>query len=319
MPGPTAEGGGIRGLVFDLQRCCTHDGPGLRTTIFLKGCPLRCLWCDNPESQRAAPELMYFEERCNGCGSCLPACPRGALGRRDGKIGIDRSACDGCGECVRACAPGALRVVGELLGVRKVVEAAVRDLPFYRRSGGGVTLSGGEPSLQPEFASELLRECRALGIHTAVETAGCLEWGSLSRVVRSVDLVLYDLKHMDGRRHEELTGAPNGLILENLRRIGRVGVPVLVRVPIVPGLTDSEENLRATVEFCLEVDSLLGIEPLAYHPLGVPKYKRLGREYPLGDLPPPEEEHMRRIASEMERWGAKVLRGYFSGSPRSKV
>jgi pyruvate formate lyase activating enzyme len=306
------EEGGPVGLVFDVQRCCTHDGPGIRTTVFLKGCPLRCLWCDNPESQRAVPEMMYFEERCTGCGSCLAICPRGALEVRDGKIGIDRRACDGCGECESACSRGALRRVGEYLSVEEVVRRVRRDHPFYRRSGGGVTLSGGEPSLQPGFASEILRRCRELGIHTAVETAGEQEWEALSRLLRFTDLVLYDLKHMDPEEHERLTGVPNGRILENARRMGRRGVPVLVRVPIVPGLTDSEENLRAIVEFCLEMEGLVGVEPLPYHPLGVPKYGRLGREYGLKDLSPPGEEELERIRSRMEGWGVRVFRGYFS-------
>lgn len=301
----------IKGLIFDIQRFCIHDGPGIRTTVFLKGCPLRCLWCDNPESQMATPEIMYFEDKCTNCGLCVQRCPHEAIRMAGGRIKIDRSACSGCGECARACPPGALKTIGKYVSAGEVVEAVKRDDPFYRRSGGGITLSGGEPSLQPEFASEILRRCRALGIHTAMETSGYQEWGVFSRVIRFVDLVMYDLKHMDPKKHERFTGVPLEPILENARSIGRMNIPVLIRIPVVPGFTDSEENIRATVEFAKQIDSLVGIEPLAYHSIGSIKYDRLGREFKLKGLQPPDEGRMREIKSMIKDLGVPVFEKYF--------
>ena len=291
------------GLIFDIQRFCVHDGPGIRTTVFMKGCPLRCLWCDNPESQIMTPEVLYFEDKCTDCGLCVERCPARAIKAANGKIKLDRLVCNACGDCVDVCVPAALKITGKYMSVNEVVEAVERDYPFYRRSGGGVTLSGGEPLMQPEFARNILKECQALGIHTAIETTGCQKWALFSRVLQFVNLVIYDIKCLDSGEHKAFTGVPNKLILENARRLNRMNIPVLMRIPVIPGYNDSHDNIKATLGFAKGLDRLVGVEPLAYHPMGTVKYERLGREYQLKDLESPSEESMQEINSMIKGLG----------------
>ena len=305
----------VKGVIFDIQRFCTHDGPGLRTTVFMKGCPLRCLWCDNPESQIMTLEVMYFEDKCTNCGLCLERCPTRAIKMVNEKVKIDRLLCDACGECISVCAPGALKVTGEYMSVSEVVEAVERDYPFYRRSGGGVTLSGGEPLMQPKFAQSILRECQTLGTHTVIETMGYQEWDVLSKVLPFINLVIYDIKHMDSQKHRAFTGVPNKLLLENVIKISRMNIPVLIRIPIIPGYNDSRDNIEATLEFARGIDTLIGVEPLAYHPIGAIKYERLGREYKLKDLQPPSEERMQKLNSMIKGLGLQPPDQYSHAEP----
>jgi len=302
------------GVVFNIQRYSVHDGPGIRTLVFLKGCPLRCLWCDNPESQLKTPELVYDEGKCIGSKACLDACPVGALSGIETDCGgwrveIDRAVCSACGICAESCVAHALAMMGERMNLGQVMKEVERDRPFYQRSGGGVTLSGGEPSAQLEFAAALLSECQARGIHTAVETCGCREWNAFSRLLRHTDLVLYDLKHMDSEKHKQFTGVPNELILENARRIAGEGIPMAVRFPIVPGYTDGERNIRATARFVEELRTVGEIHLVPYHRLGEFKYARLGREYDLATLRPPSESDMKRHAKMIESYGLRAQVG----------
>ena len=274
----------VRGLVFDVQRWSLHDGPGIRTVFFLKGCPLRCAWCCNPESQNQAPEVGVFPDRCSGCGVCIPVCTR-ALARpaREGGV-ADRDACTGCGECVNACPNQARSVFGALMSPENVRDAALRDAPFQRRSGGGVTFSGGEPFQQPDFLAKCASLCASAGIAVAVETCGVFAWNDAVAALSDIDLVILDIKHMDPGIHRRLTGKPNDVILENARRFSRAGIPLLVRTPLIPGCTDDPANVEAIRAFVgSELPTAVGHETLPYHELGKGKYSALGRKYPIAE------------------------------------
>jgi pyruvate formate lyase activating enzyme len=267
------------GVVFDIQHYAVHDGPGIRTLAFLKGCPLRCLWCGNPESHRAAAELLHHAGRCRACFRCVEACSTGAADRGEDGPRIAREQCGGrCGwECVEACPDSALARVGDPLEASLVAGRVAADLPFYRNSGGGVTVSGGEPFAQPQFVLDLLAQCRLLGIHTAVETCGHARPEDLLAAAPWVDLFLFDLKVMEAARHQELTGVPNDLILANLRALAaRARERVVVRVPVIPDLTDDLHNLGAIAALAREL-RISKVELVPYHPFGEEKYTALGR------------------------------------------
>ncbi len=297
------------GTIFDIQRYSIHDGPGIRTTVFLKGCPLRCPWCANPASQRFAPEVEYLGDRCLRCFCCADACPRGAISPVLGEHRLDRVACDGCGRCAEACPAGALRIVGRQVTVGEVVDVVERDRLFYARSGGGVTLSGGEPAAQPEFASALLRACKRRGFHTAIQTTAAQSWNHLGSVVREADLVMLDVKVLDGALHRQLCGASNELILANARRIAESkGQAVVVRIPVIPGYTGSPSLVQRIVDFA----SSLGISEvhlLPYHRLGEAQYERLGRTYPLRGQPACPDEDCRALVARLDRRGLRIIIG----------
>ena len=239
----------LEGIVTNIQRFSIHDGPGIRTTVFLKGCNLRCFWCHNPETLRTSPELQVFPQRCIACEACLEACERGGHVVVDGNRQYLRDLCIVCGSCADTCYAQCLVVVGERMSVDQVVEEVLRDMPFYERSGGGVTLSGGEPLLQIEFTEALLERCRKEGLHTAVETAANYAWERLERILPQTDLIMMDVKLMDPEQHRACTGVSNERILANARRLGAQGVPLIVRTPIVPGINDTEEAVSAIASF----------------------------------------------------------------------
>jgi pyruvate formate lyase activating enzyme len=268
-------GTSLTGRVFDVQRFSLHDGPGIRTVVFFKGCPLRCAWCANPESQRAAPQIAWFQNLCAGCGRCVEACPEGAVTMDSGRPLTDRRLCTACGACAEACSRGARRLMGREMTVDDVVAAVRRDAPFYRRSGGGITFSGGEPLSQPEFLLECLRRTRRLGYHTAVETCGHARWGDLAAAADVADLFLFDLKHIDPVRHERLTGVGNRLILESLEKLLETGAEVKVRVPVIPGANDDPESVAALAEFVACHPAIRKVDLLPYHSLGLHKYEAL--------------------------------------------
>lgn len=279
---------GATGLVFDIRGFSLHDGPGLRTTVFLKGCPLRCLWCCNPESQQAQPEAVWIAERCIGCNRCLEVCVARAIAlTADGGRWIDPGRCDACGRCVEACPGEALQVVGRRMPVEAVLAQVARDALYAEHSGGGLTLSGGEPLAQPEFALELLRRYRSeeKGAHTAVETSGEAEWEVLETLLPEVDLFLYDLKHPDSAAHRRLTGRGNERILANARRLAAAGANLVIRMPLVEGENDDPRALSATADFVASLRAVRRIDLLPYHRLGEPKYRRLGRCYRLEGKP----------------------------------
>lgn len=307
--------GKTKGRVFNIQRYSIHDGAGIRTLVFLKGCPLRCLWCSNPESQKSEPELGFIESRCVGSGACgapcLPACPLQAIRlNAQGKPEIDRRVCDACGKCALACGKDALKVVGREMTVDEVMAEVEKDRAFYRRSGGGVTVGGGEPLAQHEFAAELLEAAQRAYLHTALETCGHGPWDHLEAVLKHVDLLQFDLKHMDHRKHQELTGQSNEMILGNLKRVLSVKAPqdVIIRIPVVPGYNDSVENIRETAGFVAG----LGFEQaelVPYHRLGVSKYAQYGLVYPLAGCDPPSQMHLDELREIVKESGLAEMAG----------
>lgn len=297
------------GTVFDIRKYSVHDGPGIRTTVFFKGCPLSCLWCHNPEGQSRAPEIMYRQARCIQCDTCKYICHVGAIQRRDGVTSIDTSRCDLCGDCLEECFAGGLEMAGRTVTVSQVMQEIESDIIFYDQSGGGVTFSGGEPLLQPVFLKALLEACRLKGIHTAVDTSGYTSWKTLDALRGMVDLFLYDLKVMDETRHKEYTGVPNRLILQNLRRLSEHGERLIVRMPIIPGLNDQPENIEQSGRFLSSLASLERVDLLAYHKIGLAKYDSLQKGYSLKDTQPPSDERMSELAGLLNTFGLQVKIG----------
>jgi len=290
-----------KGMVFEIKRFAVHDGPGIRTTVFLKGCPLRCLWCHNPESISPHPQVVFFRSRCIGCSRCVDTCPQGAQMPTDDPLRkIDRSMCDACGACVDECPAAALVMSGRLMEPAEVMGEVVRDKPFYDSSGGGMTLSGGEPAMQPAFVLELLKAARARHIHTALDTSGLVPWPVLESMRGYVDLFLYDLKLIDSNEHEQYTGVANEPILDNLRRLVEAGASVQVRVPIVSSITDTESNLLGVARLVSEL-GLPAAEPLPFNVLAVSKYTQLGMTFPLEGRGAPSRQRMASIRGLLGR------------------
>ncbi len=289
---------GKTGVVFDIQRFSVHDGPGIRTTVFLKGCPLRCLWCHNPEGIFPGPELMFFEYKCLSCGTCARVCPEKAIvlvPTEGAKPALDRRKCTGCGICAEACPSGAWRRVGRTITVEELLSALERDALLYDRSEGGVTFSGGEPLFQPEFLLAALKACKERHIHTTVDTSGHAPTSVLAAIAPCTDLFLFDLKPMDEEEHRRYTGVSNHLIHENLRKLVEWGKPVIVRVPLIPGVTDTDRNIQMLVAFLRELrGGIKKVELLPYHDVAE-KYQRLGRPYDMPQLSRPPEERVQEL------------------------
>jgi len=268
------------GRVFDIQRFSTHDGPGIRTTVFLKGCPLQCLWCHNPEGLSPDPQMSFSPERCIGCGDCVAACPNRVHRLEPSGAGVvhvlERQRCRLCGACAGACVSGALEMVGRDLSVAEVLGEVLADRAFYGPSGGGLTLSGGEPMLQFDFTAALLQAAKEQGLHCCLETSGFAPRGHFEALLRLVDLFLYDYKETDPERHIDYTGVPNDLILENLRGLHAWGAKIALRCPIVPGCNDREDHFAGIATLAREMPKLEGIELVPFHPLGRGKVERVG-------------------------------------------
>ncbi len=309
--GPLAEATGdtARGLVASIRRLAVHDGPGIRTIVFMKGCPLRCVWCAAPETQLPGREILHYPERCLGCELCRQACPEGAIAvASDADRRIDRSRCTLCGRCVEACAAEALQMPAREMSAAEVLAEVERDRMFYRHSGGGVTISGGEPLMQPAFTSALLRSCRQAGLHTAMETSGLQSWEVFAATLVDLDLLLYDLKLMDPEAHRQYTGASNERILENLERAVARGIPTVVRIPVIPGFTDQDSNILAMRQLLRGIGPIRRIDLLPYHRLGEAMYARLGREYALS-LPLVTDERLEHVAGLLQAAGFVVQVG----------
>lgn len=280
----------VEGVVFDLQRFALHDGPGIRTTVFLKGCPLSCVWCHNPESRAHQPQLAFDATKCTNCLECVAVCPTGALYDAGGTLGVNHALCDGCGRCIEVCPTGALRIIGETRSVSDIIDEVERDRAYYERSGGGFTVSGGEPLARPHFARALLREARRRGLHTCLDTSGAVSRDRLDMVIPFVDLFLYDYKGTDPAMHLQQTGVSNDIVLDNLAFLLRRGARVNLRCPLVPGVNDSKDHLRGIAAVSASYPELEAVEIMAYHDMGKAKAEQIGYENPLRDLPTTSEE-----------------------------
>lgn len=310
----------VTGIVFNIQRFSVHDGPGIRTTVFLKGCSLRCFWCHNPEGIRPGPEIQFFPNKCIGCGECRAVCSGSAHIIQDGTHLYLRENCEICGRCAEACFAGALELTGQVVTVEQVMAEVLADRAFYENSGGGVTLSGGEPLLQREFTRELLKRSRAEGLHTAVETTANCRWERLAELLPLTDLVMMDIKHMDPEKHRAATGGSNGRILANAQRLMETSVPVVFRVPVVPTVNDTAQEIGAIAAFVQDLTEirrkshagtsdlppLPSLELLAFHRLAADKYRSLGMDYRASQLHAPPREHMAALKEHVRSYGIIV-------------
>lgn len=270
------------GKIFDIQRFSIHDGPGIRTTVFLKGCNLKCLWCHNPESQSSTDELLFYQDKCIGCGACRRVCRKN-----------ENEPCVACGKCVTVCPRDARELAGKTVSAKEVMETVLKDKKYYVTSGGGVTLSGGEPLLQRDFVLEILKNAKANDLHTAIETAGNVQWETFEQVLPYLDLILYDIKAIDEKTHRHCTGVSNRLILENAEKLKKQSTKLLFRMPVVPGYNDAEvKRVRAFTEgFDLEL--------MPYHEIAKNKYRALSRPYYTEDASPPSKDEMEKLATEI--------------------
>lgn len=311
----------LTGRLYDIQGFSVQDGPGVRTTAFLKGCPLRCPWCHSPESQLFKKQLSWIAMRCVGTDACkercLKACPQGAIelgGKREDPVSkqeiqlihVKRDICNDCGICEKSCYSEALYLCGKDYTVDELMKRLLQDRKFYEKSGGGVTISGGEALCQIDFVEEVLKRLKEEGIHTALDTTGYAPWETVERTLPYTDLYLYDLKHMDSKKHKDVIGVPNELILSNARKLAEHGKKLQIRIPVIPLFNHDEENIRKTAEFCQTLgESVAMIQLLPYHNLGVMKYLRIS-DKPVAQATPPSDEYMEKLKKIMEEYGLPV-------------
>lgn len=294
------------GIVFDIQHYSIHDGPGIRTSVFLKGCPLKCLWCQNPESQKHYPQLMFDAQKCTGCSHCVAVCSQNAIRMENGKSRTDRSKCVGCGSCVSVCLPEARSISGKRMTVEEVCREVMADKLFYQETGG-ITLTGGDPLNQPVFSKAILARCKELGITTCIETCGFGNWDIFKPILKYTDTVLYDIKHINSEKHKQCTGVGNELILDNIKRISaETGLPIFVRVPVVPGYNDEPDNYHAMGRFISEnVPTCQAVELLPYHRLGEGKKLQLEEDIDMESRTPSESE-IEHLCNIIRSYGIEV-------------
>ena len=294
------------GMILNIQKFCLHDGPGIRTTVFFKGCPLRCKWCANPESQKSTRQLTLDKNKCTGCGACVAACPQNARTIEAGFPKVNTALCNRCGACLENCLNGAIALEGKVADVEQVLAEVRKDKVFYDRSGGGVTLSGGEVLLRLPFARELSRRLHQEGIHVAVETAGVAKEERFRALLKEIDYVMMDLKHYDSAAHRAGTGRGNEQVLANLRILRDSGVPFLVRIPVIPGFNDSLEDAAAFALLLKEMD-IFKVQLLPFHRLGCHKYELLGLAYDYADTPSMQAEELEDYSRAFTRMGIEVI------------
>lgn len=297
-----------RGLVFDIKPASSDDGPGIRTVIFLKGCPLSCVWCHSPESIKQLPELVFYRDKCVLCGRCVVSCPNGAQELTNRKRTINREKCHSCGLCTQSCYPVALEIKGLYVTVGEILEEIEKDMIFYRNSGGGVTLSGGEPTFQPMFTLNILKRCKEKNISTALETNGFVEWRTLEKILGYTDLLLYDIKHMNSARHREYTGVSNELILQNLKKVIQRRKEVIIRLPIIPGYNDSESNIRQTASYLRSLD-VNKVNLLSYNEMAGSKYHWIDKDFKLSHVKYPGMEKMETIREIIQSYKLNATMG----------
>lgn len=298
----------LRGLITNVQRFSIHDGPGIRTTVFFKGCPLRCFWCHNPETWRKQPEVQVFPDRCIGCGACFERCPRGAHVQVDGQRLFHRELCQACGRCVDTCYAEALVMAGRWWTPEELLEELLRDQPFYEQSGGGITLSGGEPLMQQAFSLRVLQLCRQAGLHTAIETAAFCRWEEMAELLPWLDLVMMDIKLADDEQHRAATGVSNRRVLENARRLAETDMPLIVRTPVVPTVNDTAEAIEAIAAVVRDFPNLLYYELMPFHRLAEGKYRSLDIPYQARDFDPPTREAMEALAERARALGVPKVK-----------
>ena len=298
----------MTGAIFDIQKFSIHDGPGIRTTVFFKGCPLRCIWCHNPEDISKTPLLSFRPDPCIGCGYCFHICSRQCHYVKDKKHLVDRTQCLSCGRCVRECYSGALELVGRKTSADEIMREVLKDKSYYNNSGGGLTLSGGEPLMQSAFAQALLRAAKAAKLHTCVETSGFVAWSCLERIRKLTDLFLYDIKETDRARHVEFTGGPNARILANLRHLHARGANIILRLPIIPGYNDRADHFDGIAAICRELTGIQGVEIMPYHLLGEGKLGRFNLDKTRrANTISPKRETIENWIKELRQRGINVV------------
>jgi pyruvate formate lyase activating enzyme len=297
------------GEIFDIKKYAIHDGPGIRTTIFFKGCPLSCHWCHNPESLSGTTQRLYREERCIGCMECIKACLNNAITAAENQLKWEAANCVYCKTCARVCPAEAVEFIGKTMSIEDVMAEITKDTLFYDESSGGVTFSGGEPLMQPSFLMGLLKACGDLDLHRTVDTCGYADTRTLLNVATHVELFLYDLKHMDSEKHYRYTGVPNEMILTNLKCLSRQGARIIIRLPLIPGINDDRENIERTGAFLSSLAGVNQVNILPYHRTAAAKYKSLGLNYGAVDIARPARDHLESIAGQLEKYDLQVKIG----------
>ncbi|MPQ43181.1 trans-4-hydroxy-L-proline dehydratase activase [Clostridium tarantellae] len=298
----------IKGTVLNIQKYSVHDGPGIRTTIFFKGCPLKCWWCHNPESHKGNHEIMFFKERCTSCGKCIKRCLNDAITMKDGYPIINEDKCKLCGKCSEWCVNEALEYVGKDVTAENLMKEILKDEVFYEQSNGGVTFSGGEPLNYADFLNEVLKRCKNKGIHTAIETSGYTNWENFNKIYNKVDLFLYDIKLMNNEKHKKYTGKENNKILENLKILSEKDCNIIIRMPIIAGINDDDNHIDETIKYISKLN-IIEVNLLPYHKMGMDKYKRLNLSYRLSGMEKPSDIRMVELEQKFKDAGIKVKIG----------
>ena len=295
----------IKGRIFNILRYATHDGKGIRTLVFLKGCPLSCIWCANPEGMSFKPEIVYSKQFCIKCECCIAVCNKEAISLTEDGIIIDRVVCDACGDCAVECYSGALEINCRYISATEVVDEVERDKKFFDIAEGGVTLSGGEPLAQFDFAKEILKICKARGINTAIETCGCYQFEFIRKAIRYLDFIYFDLKHFDPGKHQEFTGVDNNIIISNLIKLQKYNVDICIRIPIIPTINDDEKTLKSLAALIKDMPIVKCVELLPYHRLGANKYQKIALRYKLDHIKPPDSSEMFKLSTIFKKNGIK--------------